>query len=118
LYADKLTGVDNAVHSNTWQLDQTCDRVYKQGTASAEHHYSLTDPAGQRQVHITTQGSQSVVVWNPGAATAAKMADVPDDGWHHFVCIEAANAGADRITLAPGDKHALTQTIALTPCQD
>jgi glucose-6-phosphate 1-epimerase len=117
LYADKLTGAPNAVHSNTWQLDQACDRVYQQSTASAQHHYTLTDPAGQRQIHVTTQGSQSVVVWNPGAATAAKMTDVPNDGWHRFVCIEAANAGADHITLAPGGRHALTQTLALTPWQ-
>ena len=45
----------------------------------------------------------------------ARMADVPDDGWHHFVCVEAANAGADCITLAPGGQHMLSQTLALVP---
>jgi glucose-6-phosphate 1-epimerase len=113
-YVCKLTGAHDAVHSDIWQLDQACDRVYQQGTASVEHHYTLTDPAGRRQIHITTQGSQSVVVWNPGAATAAKMVDIPNDGWHQFVCIEAANAGADCITLVPGDQHSLTQILALT----
>ena len=116
-YADKLSGAQNAVHHNAWQFDQACDRIYQQSSAAAQHHYTLTDPAGKRQLHMTTGGSQSVVVWNPGAAGAARMADVPDSDWHHFVCIEAANAGADRITLAPGSQHTLTQTLTIAPWQ-
>ena len=113
-YACKLSDASDASHPGIWQLDQACDRTYQQNAASAEHHYTLSDPAAKRQIHITTHGSQSVVVWNPGAETAAKMADIPNNGWPQFVCVEAANAGADCITLAPGDQHALTQTIALT----
>ncbi len=110
-YACKLSGAQHASHQGIWQFDQACDRVYQQDAPSTEHHYVLCDPAANRQIHITTQGSQSVVVWNPGAATAARMADIPADGWHGFVCIEAANAGADPITLNPGARHALTQTL-------
>jgi glucose-6-phosphate 1-epimerase len=113
-YDCKLSGAQNASHAGIWQLDQACDRVYQQDPLSTEHGYTLIDPAGGRQVHITTQGSQSVVVWNPGAEAANKMADVSDAAWHHFVCIEVANAGADRIALAPGGQHTLTQTIAVT----
>lgn len=113
-YDCKLSGAQNASHPGIWQLDQACDRVYQQNPAATQHRYTLSDPVAGRQIHLTTQGSQSVVVWNPGAATAAQMADVPNDGWRHFVCIEAANAGADRINLAPGGQHALTQTIAIT----
>jgi glucose-6-phosphate 1-epimerase len=112
-YACKLSGAQNASDAGIWRLDHACDRVYQQTSAQTRHAYTLTDPAGGRQIHITTQGSQSVVVWNPGAETATKMVDVPDDGWMKFVCIEAANAGADRVTLAPGGQHALTQTIAV-----
>lgn len=115
-YEDKLSGQQNAAHSNAWHLEQACDRVYQQDTASKQHHYTLADQLGRRQIHITTQGSGSVVVWNPGPAGAARMADVPDDSWHHFVCVEAANAGADSITLAPGAQHTLGQTLAWVPC--
>jgi glucose-6-phosphate 1-epimerase len=113
-YDCKLSGAQNASHAGIWQLDQACDRVYQQNPVATQHSYTLSDPAAGRQIHITTLGSQSVVVWNPGAETASQMADVPDSAWHQFVCIEAANAGADRITLAPGDQHALTQILALT----
>ena len=114
-YACKLSGSSHAGHPGIWQLDQACDRVYLQNASSAEHHYTLSDPAAKRKIDITTHGSQAVVVWNPGAETAAKMADVPNNGWPHFVCVEAANAGADCITLAPGGQHALTQILSLMP---
>jgi glucose-6-phosphate 1-epimerase len=113
-YACKLSGALNASHADIWQLDQACDRVYQQNSASSQHRYTLSDPAAGRQIHITTHGSQSVVVWNPGQATAAKMVDIPDNAWYRYVCIEAANAGADCISLAPGEQHALVQVLALT----
>jgi glucose-6-phosphate 1-epimerase len=42
---------------------------------------------------LTTSGSRSLVVWNPGAAGIAALGDAPSDGWRRFVCLEAANAG-------------------------
>jgi glucose-6-phosphate 1-epimerase len=48
-----------------------------------------------------------VVVWNPWQDKAARLADLPDDGWHDFVCIEAANAGEDSRLLQAGDSHTL-----------
>jgi hypothetical protein len=30
-----------------------------------------------------------------------------------MVCVESANAGDDRVTLAPGATHVLTTTVAL-----
>jgi glucose-6-phosphate 1-epimerase len=52
-------------------------------------------------------GSASVVVWNPWQDKAARLADLPDEGWHDFVCIEAANAGEDSRLLQAGDSHTL-----------
>ena len=41
------------------------------------------------------------VVWNPGAALCAKLADMPDDGYRHMLCVEAARID-EPVTLAPG----------------
>ena len=60
-----------------------------------------------------TRGSRALVVWNPGADAARGFADIPDDGWSGFLCLEAANAGADRIALAPGASHVLAQELAV-----
>ena len=79
----------------------------------SKHRYTLTDPAWQRSIAIDTQGSESVVVWNPGSEGARNIADIPDDGWRDFFCIEAANAGPDVIALAPGAEHRLVQTLSI-----
>ena len=86
-------------------LDLACDRIYH-GAENVDGQfigrYSLADPGWQRRLVIETRGSRSVVVWNPGSEGARKMADVPDDGWQDYFCIEASNAGPDVIALAPG----------------
>ncbi|WP_313344919.1 lytic murein transglycosylase [Stenotrophomonas sp.] len=86
------------------------DRIYTQ----AGGRYLLKDPGLKRSIEITTQGSRSLVAWNPGEAGAAKMADV-GPGWRNYVCLEAANAGPDVVTLAPGARHVLQQTLKATP---
>ncbi|MES2947229.1 MAG: D-hexose-6-phosphate mutarotase [Pseudomonadota bacterium] len=113
-YDDKLSGATQQQHTSPFVLDQACDRVYQQTTGTPTHHYTLEDRAWQRRIHVTTQGSQSLVVWNPGVEQARTMADVPETAAHAFLCLEASNAGADVVTLAPGAQHRLTQTLAVT----
>lgn len=88
------------------------DRIY----TGAGGHYVLRDPVLQRRIEICSEGSQTLVAWNPGADAAAKMADV-GDGWHDYVCLEVANAGPEQITLAPGARHQLVQVLASEPLQ-
>ena len=40
------------------------------------------------------------MVWNPGAALCAKLADLPDDGYRHMLCVEAARIDATRAARA------------------
>ncbi len=113
-YDDKLSSATHQAHRGPFALDHACDRVYQHPTAAPTHHYTLEDRTWQRRIHVTTQGSQSLVVWNPGQEQARTMADVPDAAWRDFLCLEAANAGADVVTLAPGAQHRLSQTLAVT----
>lgn len=112
-YMDKLGNNPDTVQSGSGELKLPCDRVYHQRNTTQHQQYALVDKVAQRQIHISTEGSQSVVVWNPGAAGALHMADVPDDAWRKFICVEAANAGADHILLPPGGHHRLTQRLAV-----
>lgn len=48
----------------------------------------LTLALGQRMLRLTMTGFDQWMVWNPGAMDARNMADLPDGGWHRFVCIE------------------------------
>ena len=85
----------------------------QRGPFTQPKRYTLIDPVWQRRIVIETQGSESVVVWNPGPEGARQIADMPDDGWRDFVCIEAANAGPDVVALAPGAEHRIEQTLTI-----
>ena len=112
-YLDKLRGMTPHIQQAPFALDPSCDRIYHHAAPSANHRYSLTDPAWKRSIVIDTQGSASVVVWNPGREGAQAMPDVPDAGWQDFFCIEAANAGPNVIDLLPGAEHQLAQNLSV-----
>lgn len=110
-YDSRVDGTQGNLQVEAFKLQELCDNTYAQTNPKTEHDYRLIDPAWQRQISLTTQGSQSVVVWNPGAQGAAAMADAPDAAWRDFLCVEATNAGSDVVTLAPGAQHHLQQTL-------
>jgi glucose-6-phosphate 1-epimerase len=116
-YEDKLLGTAGAAQEGVFQLDTACDRIYQHATPGTDQHCTLHDSQWQRRIHLHTQGSRSVVVWNPGAEQARSMVDVPDAAWQDFLCVEATNAGQDVVTLAPGSQHRLTQTLAVEAWQ-
>jgi glucose-6-phosphate 1-epimerase len=73
------------------------------------HTANCTISTPGRTLVNAKSGSSTTVVWNPGSK--ATLADLPPDGWQHFVCVEAANAGADAIAIAPGATHTLEAVI-------
>ncbi len=110
-YDNRVNGAEGNLQLGAFKLQSLCDNTYAQTNLQTAHHYLLKDPVWQRQVGLTTIGSQSAVVWNPGADGAAAMADMPDAAWKDFLCVEAANAGSDMVMLAPGAQHHLQQTL-------
>ncbi len=113
-YRDKLQGDSEQLQQQPFRLEHACDRVYN----DAGGRYVLSDPVLRRRIVLSSAGSRSVVVWNPGAVQAAAMADVGADQWPHFFCVEVANAGDDCVTLPPGGEHRLTQTLSVEPLGD
>ena len=113
-YANKYDGRDY-VQAGEWDLHDPrdpgrSDRIY----ADTGSRFELSDLIGQRKITLETSGSHTLVVWNPGAEGARTFTDMPPEDWRHFVCLEAANAGADVIELAPGARHTLGQIIAVS----
>jgi glucose-6-phosphate 1-epimerase len=113
-YADKYDGREH-VQAGDWNLQDPrdpgrSDRIY----ADTGDRFELTDPAARRRITLRTSGSRTLVVWNPGAEGARTFTDMPPDGWRHFVCLEAANAGTEVIELAPGAHHTLAHTITVS----
>ena len=113
-YADKFDNFNEHTQHGDWNLQDArdpgrSDRIY----ADTGHHFELIDPAGQRKITLTTSGSKTLVVWNPGAEFIKTFADLPPEGWRNYVCLEAANCGADVIELGTDDSHVLQQTISV-----
>jgi glucose-6-phosphate 1-epimerase len=116
-YQDRLRDLAFDLQRSPFALNQACDRTYshpvQDASMQSDHRYVLVDPVWQRRIVIATQGSQSVVVWNPGSEGARTMADVPDDGWQDFFCVETSNAGPDVVVLEPGAAHSLGHTLSV-----
>jgi glucose-6-phosphate 1-epimerase len=80
------------------------DGVLKQEAAQAEDTLAFPgeidrvyfDPGklivrdGSRSLEVQNVGFPDGVIWNPGAKSAATLADLEPDGYRHFVCVEAA----------------------------
>lgn len=84
------------------------DRVYESAATC-----TIADHAGKRSLVIEKEGSGATVVWNPWRERAAQMSDLGAAGWPRMLCVESANVGKSRITLAPGATHRLAVTLAI-----
>lgn len=111
-YIDKATGAGGVEREQVGEVEFSgeVDRIYT-GTPARQ---AIVDAAGQRTIALMAQGSHTTVVWNPGPAIAAAMADLPDEGYRRFVCVETANAADEVITVAPGGEHRLAVEIGLS----
>ncbi len=108
-YIDKAGGgaVDRRDDAEVIRFTAETDRFYP---ATPGPHV-ITDAASGRRIRVSKQGAQSSVVWNPWIAKAAKMPDYGDHEWPSMVCVEAANAGSDRLHLAPGASATCATTL-------
>ncbi|TPG24215.1 D-hexose-6-phosphate mutarotase [Variovorax guangxiensis] len=60
----------------------------------------LAQPLGTLEIAQSASCTETVV-WNPGPVLAAKLSDLPDDGWRHMLCVEAARID-EAVLLQPG----------------
>ncbi len=73
----------------------------------------IEDPVFCRKIRVGKRGSKTTIVWNPWIETTKKLSDMPEDGYKKMVCIEAANAYADVVTLHPETYFVLETEIAI-----
>lgn len=112
-YIDKAKGAGGAVkqQAGAVHIGGEVDRIYTDAPASL----AVIDDSRQRRIELTAQGSHTAVVWNPWVVIAAGMADLDDDGYRRFVCVETANTADEVITLPPGGEHRLAVEMAVAP---
>lgn len=105
-FHDKVTGRDETQRGDL-VLDGETDRVYR-----SDAPVTVTDPVLARRLRVETEGAADRVVWNPGPDKGPGIPDIGDE-WPRFVCVEAANALADVVTVGPGETHTLTYRLTV-----
>lgn len=98
-YRDSVANTEQVDGSASLQVDAELDRIYFDAARPLRMQCGA-DAADQ--LHISQTGFTDVVVWNPGPVNSAKLGDMPDDGWKHMLCVEAALVG-EPLRLAPGE---------------
>jgi D-hexose-6-phosphate mutarotase len=73
----------------------------------------VNDPVLGRKIRVEKKNSNTTVVWNPWEATAKSMPDFADEGFHTMVCVEAANAFSNAVTVQPGEEHEISTSIKI-----
>jgi glucose-6-phosphate 1-epimerase len=84
----------DCLEARTLTIADKLDKVYDHVAGAIE----LESGAGR--LRLEQDGFTDAVVWNPGAADAAALADMEDDEYRRFVCIEPALLGPQ--VLPPG----------------
>jgi len=85
------------------------DRVYLNPEACSVIH----DGALNRAIEVIHHHHSNVVGWNPGPALSVSMADMPDDGYKTFVCVESACVTVPQKTTEEKPSR-LAQTIRVS----
>lgn len=96
-YVDSLSGAEQRQEIDPFSFAGEIDRIY----FDAQDPLALSTAMGRAT--IRQEGFADVVVWNPGPDKAAVLADLPDDDWTGFLCVEAGAIGRP-VTLAPGEE--------------
>jgi glucose-6-phosphate 1-epimerase len=105
-YHDSLDDHQKKRQEGTLIFDREVDRIYL-----AEGTVQVADPVWHRTLDIAKSGSRATVVWNPWIEKSKRLVDLPDEAYHGFLCIEAANAGGEIVRLGPNGIHTLRQVI-------
>jgi len=105
-YTDFQTKTDH-VQNGSITIDTEVDRIYHDVT------YPLSIDDKKRRISIGASGSQSSVVWNPWKEKSKAMADLDDEGYKKFVCVESTNTRKDEKVIEPQKSHTLSVTYTM-----
>ena len=98
---DALTNT-HAQAPDTLRFAAEFDRVYDAAQQPLKLNHSLQISQSPCWAHT--------VVWNPAEALCSRLADMPEDGWRHMLCVEAAQVYTP-ITLPAGERWAGWQRL-------
>ncbi|MGL5793359.1 MAG: D-hexose-6-phosphate mutarotase, partial [Waterburya sp.] len=108
-YIDKVDGGKQKTQSGIVNFSEECDRVY----LNVPSELIIDDAALNRKIKITANNSKTAIVWNPGAIISANMADLGDQDYQYFVCVETANAANEIIEVPIGTEYQMIANYSI-----
>ncbi len=108
-YIDKVDAGKLKPQVGAIAIASEVDRIY----TGVPGELVIQDAALGRNIRITSTGNQTAVVWNPWSEIAAKMADLDDQDYHQFLCVETTNAAEDVVTVPAQGEFRLAVTYAI-----
>jgi glucose-6-phosphate 1-epimerase len=108
-YLDNCDQNREKIQQGDIQLSAPTDNAYVDTAGSV----TINDPVLNRRIQLDKLHSQTTIVWNPWQERAAALADLGDDEWHQFACVEAGNIRDEAVILNPGEQHILVACITV-----
>lgn len=94
-YIDQVSD-DHGLQDGDLTFPDRTDRIYTE----PEPLNRIGQPALKRTVEVRHHGNTDIVAWNPGPALSHSMADLTDDGYRGFVCVETARVSEPMVSRA------------------
>lgn len=104
-YLDNLAGLNLSLQNGDLKFDGEVDRVFP----AVENPLIIE---GTPRISITHHNCPSVIVWNPGAANAARIADIGAGEEQHYICVERGAVLNEQWTIGPGKTKSAWMEIA------
>ena len=104
-YDDKIKNTTNTEINQQLIINETIDRIYY-----GLNNETLILNTGSKALHISNEGFEDVVIWNPFLEGNANMKDLGEADYKKFVCVEAAQI-KNKIVLPPNNNWLGSQNI-------
>lgn len=85
-FIDKVNQGKLTVQGGDLTFKERTDRIYTHPQAIS----TIVDPTLKRTIEVHHTHHSDTVAWNPAAELSKTIADMPDDGYKTFVCVETA----------------------------
>ena len=103
VYVDKLDTDTHKWQAGALTVWEEVDRIY----TDVKNELIVDDAAFNRRIKIAAVASKSAVVWNPWTKKSAELADLNDDDYRRFICVETGNIAGNIVKLPPGSEYRL-----------
>jgi glucose-6-phosphate 1-epimerase len=102
-YIDKVEKGVQKQQEGAIKIASEVDRIY----TNTSGKLVIDDDKLKRRIIITSQGSNTAVVWNPWAEICSQMADLDNEAYKKLICVETTNAADDIVIIEPGQSFKL-----------